>query len=49
MNTFTFGRIFRLVRTAVTDFIAMSPQDFSEIEYEESRGLVLGAIDYAIN
>lgn len=33
----------------VVDFIAMYPQSFTEIEYEECRGIVLGAIDYAKN
>lgn len=33
----------------VADFIAIYPQDFTAIEYEECRGLILGAIDYALN
>ena len=33
----------------VVDYIAIYPQSFTEIEYEECRGIVLGAIDYAKN
>lgn len=32
---------------AVTDFVAMYPQSFTEIEYDDCRGIVLGAIAYA--
>ena len=31
----------------VANFISMYPQDFTEIEYDECRGIILGAIDYA--
>ncbi|MFA6917886.1 MAG: hypothetical protein WC285_03575 [Candidatus Gracilibacteria bacterium] len=36
-------------KDTVVDFIAMCPQSFVEIEYEECRGIILGAIDYAKN
>lgn len=31
----------------VSNFVAMYPQSFTEIEYEECRGIILGATDYA--
>ena len=31
----------------VVDFISMHPQNFTEIGYDECRGIVLGAINYA--